>query len=87
MSAASGAVRAARQRQTPPSPIPPTLHTFSYANGRAPKLDAEPVQFCVGFTVGRNEGPAGALWHVDITVEEATGLFVTKRYDLAPLYD
>lgn len=86
MSAASGAVRAARQRQTPPSPIPPTLHTFSYASGRKPRLDDEPVEFCTGFTVGRSDG-GEAPWHVDITVEEAPGRFVTNRYDLAPLYD
>ena len=87
MSRTSGAARSARQRQAPPALPASKLHAFSFANGRAPKLDAEPVQFCVGFTVGRNEGPAGALWHVDITFEEAAGLFVTRRYDLAPLYD
>jgi len=86
MSAASGAVRAARQRQTPPAPIPPTLHTFSYANGRKPRLDGVLVEFCTGFSVGVNT--TGAYpWHVDITVEEAPGRFVTNRYDLAPLYD
>ena len=87
MSRTSGAINRPYQRADAVPATPPALHTFSFANGRAPKLDSEPVQFCVGFTVGRNEGPAGALWHVDITVEEATGLFVTKRYDLAPLYD
>jgi hypothetical protein len=62
------------------------LHTFSYANGRKPRLDGEPVEFCVGFTVGRNDS-GEAPWHVYITVEEAPYRFVTKRYDLAPLYD
>jgi hypothetical protein len=44
------------------------------------------VEFCTGFTVGRYDG-GDAPWHVDITVEEAPGRFVTNRYDLAPLYD
>ena len=44
------------------------------------------MEFCTGFTVGRNDG-GEAPWHVDITVEEAPGRFVTNRYDLAPLYD
>ncbi len=86
MSAASGAVRAARQRQTPPAPPATKLHTFSFAHGRAPRLDSTPVEFCTGFTVGRNDG-GEVPWHVDITVEEEPGRFVTNRYDLAPLYD
>ena len=73
-----------------PIPTPPTLHTFSYANGRAPSLDGTAILNCKGFTVAF-DGADNV--YVEISTEELIDgalLQVSKktmRNYLAPLYD